>query len=229
MGGGDEEGKWICILRLGVGTGLSLPSSDLTGRRMCHQCLDEFDRGQIGCSCGGVAAKDVESVYERYITVDETRSCLVLGVDIKPVMADKYIELYLDYVKSNSSSGGKKERGGGVERIWCFVVGNSGGGGGSDAPVMTFPEWMVWYERAVFRSSPSYSNMMNGISDLGVRMDRLWRTGERYADEIAEINGGMTGEERGDMIEICKVAVGLFGFFNVVDRSRRFEECVSLR
>ena len=167
--------------------------------------------------------ENAQSVYERYITVDEMIACLVLGVDIKHVMADKYIEMYLEYVKV---SGGGEKRGGCVERIWCSGIGGGSGGSRDAAPIMTFPEWMVWYERAVFRSKSSYVNMMNGIRDLGIRMDRVWRTGERYADEIY---GGMTGEERQNMIEIYKVAAGLFGFFNVTNRSRRFEECVSLR
>ena len=94
---------------------------------------------------------------------------------------------------------------------------------------MTFPEWMVWYERAGYRSRSSYVNMMNGVRDLGVRVDRLWWTGERYANTIAEANGGMTGGERRDMVEVCKNAAGLVGFCNITDRSRRFEEYVSLK
>ena len=116
---------------------------------------------------------------------------------------------------------------GNYERIWCpdGCASNSS----SDVPPMTFPEWMVWYERAGYRLTSSDVNMMNGVRDLGVRVDRLWWTGERYANTIAEANGGMTGGERRDMVEVCKNAAGLVGFFNITDRSRRFEEYVSLR
>ena len=39
----------------------------------------------------------------------------------------------------------------------------------------------------------------------------------------------MTSDERRDMVEVCTIAASLFGFFTITDRSRRFEEYVSLR
>ena len=168
MVGGGEDGEWICIFRSGAMMGFPQGSYD-DSRCMCYRCLEDFDYGQIGCSCGGVAAEDAcANVYERYIPVDEMRSCLVLGVDIKPVMADKYIRQNQEYIKSRGG-GGKK-----YEHIWCP---DGGSCNSSDVPSMTFPKWVVWYERAGFRSTSSYGNMMNGVRDLGVRVDRLWRAG----------------------------------------------------
>ena len=88
---------------------------------------------------------------------------------------------------------------------------------------------MVWYERAVFRSTSSYINMMNGVGDLGFDVDRLWRTGDRYADETTEAGEGMTSAEHVDMVNVYKNTACLFGFFNVTDRARRFDEYLSLR
>ena len=91
--GGGEHGEWICIFRSGTSTTTMGFSQDPGSRRMCYRCLEEG---------GGVAAEDsVTDVYERYITFDETCSCLVLGIDIKPVMAEKYIDQYQKYIKDN--------------------------------------------------------------------------------------------------------------------------------
>ena len=100
--GGGEHGEWICIFRSGTSMTTMGFSRDPSSRRMCCRCLEEFDHSQIGCSCGGVTTEDgATDVYERYITVDETRSCLVLGIDIKPVMAEKYIDQYQKYITDN--------------------------------------------------------------------------------------------------------------------------------
>ena len=111
-GGG---GEWICIFRSGATRGSRDPHGDHL--RTCYRCLEEFKDDQVGCTCGGIAADGgVTNVYERFITVDETRSCLVLGVDVKPVMADNYIAEYQQYVRD-------REIGGDYERIWAQVVG----------------------------------------------------------------------------------------------------------